>query len=73
MTKKILVSVTTLENPNWAKQVNDLERFGIDEFAIFISCLDPAERQLLYTKLEKLKSIKIPFAHIRTDVSDSEL
>jgi hypothetical protein len=70
---KVLVSVTTLENPKWAKQVEDLARFNIDEFAIFISCLNPTERQDLYTKLEKLKSIKVPFAHIRTDVNDSEL
>lgn len=73
MNKKILVSVTTLENPNWLQQIRDIEKFNIQEFAIFISCLTPDERKGFYKRLEDLGDVRIPFAHIRSDVSDQEI
>ncbi|MFA7253729.1 MAG: hypothetical protein WC107_04185 [Patescibacteria group bacterium] len=72
MKKKILVSVTTINDPS-EKQLEDIKRLQIKEFAIFPTCFEMAQRQKLYRFLEKLKDIKIPFAHIRSDFEDEEI
>jgi len=73
MQKKILVGVTTVHNPHWEKQIEDIKRFGLREFALFVTDLDAAKRIKCYEMLEKLPKITIPFVHMRTDMIPAEL
>lgn len=72
MNRKFLVSVTSLENPNWKKQIEDIKKFKINEFALFLTALDSDGRKECYQLLEQLGNISIPFCHARTDMTESE-
>ena len=75
MNTKILVSLTTLNNPDWQKNIADLKRFGIKEFALFPNCINAREEreELFKTIVKELGPVSIPFAHIRSDMHPDEL
>lgn len=76
MNKKVLCSLTSLGDTNWDRKLDELDKFGINEFALFVTTLsDPAERQTIYKKIsDRLPDARIPFCHIRQqDMSPSEL
>ena len=71
--KKVLVSITSLEGTDWEKQIEDLRKFKISEFALFVSALEKKAREKLYAKLDKIvKQAAIPFVHARSDMAVSE-
>ncbi|MFA6963284.1 MAG: hypothetical protein WC227_01025 [Patescibacteria group bacterium] len=75
MKTKILVSLTTLNNPDWRKNVGDLKKFEIKEFALFPNCINSQEEreELFKTIVKELGPVSIPFAHIRSDMHPNEL
>ena len=71
--KKVLVSVTTLKGTDWARQIEDLKKLNLSEFAVFVSALPKEIRPRLYEKLEKTTpDAIIPFVHARSDMPLAE-
>lgn len=71
--KKVLVSVTSLAGTDWEKQIEDLKKFNISEFAVFVSALPLKTRREFYKKLEQtIVNAIIPFVHARSDMPLSE-
>lgn len=75
MKTKILVSLTTLDNPDWQRNLADLKRFGIKEFAIFPNCINSREErmELFESVIRELGQVSIPFSHIRADMHPDEI
>jgi hypothetical protein len=73
MRKKVLVSVTTIHDADWQKQIEDIQSQNIKEIALFVTGLDQQERQACYQLLEKIPGLEIPFSHIRSDVDETEI
>lgn len=72
---KILISLTTLNNPDWRKNIADLKKFDIREFAFFPTVIPTEEERLAIMRAIKkeLGSVSVPFCHIRVDVTQKEL
>lgn len=75
MKKEILVSLTTAGNPDWRKTITELKEHRVKRFALFLTMMsDPNERMDLMEAIKKeIPDAEIPFAHIRPDMSPSEL
>ncbi|MFH1233523.1 MAG: hypothetical protein V1649_02640 [Patescibacteria group bacterium] len=73
MTKKILLGLTTITEGEWKNKVKEINKLGLKEIALFLTCLDFKERQELYQLLEKTKLISIPHVHLRNDMDINEL
>lgn len=70
---KILISLTTITKNEWRKKVKEIDKLGLKEIALFLTCLNFKERQELYQLLENTKLINIPHVHLRNDMKISEL
>lgn len=71
---KILLSiVSTGKNKDFAKKIQQLERFKIKEIALFPTYINYDERQKLYRLLESSTIEKIPFVHLRNDMEIPEI
>ncbi|PIS07982.1 hypothetical protein COT78_00675 [Candidatus Berkelbacteria bacterium CG10_big_fil_rev_8_21_14_0_10_43_13] len=75
MNKKVLVSLTSTDNPDWDKNIADLVKFDIAEFALFLTMLhNEKERKQIYKKIKAaVPEVKIPFCHIHQNISPDEL
>jgi hypothetical protein len=77
MKRRILVSVTTAgaAKQSWKKQIQELSLLHIDECALFLTGLNPEEREELYSYLEEFQkshTFSIPFVHGRSDMRAEE-
>lgn len=72
---RILVSLTTLHNPDWRQNIADLKKFGIEEFAFFPTVIKTTDErmEIMKTIKKELGKISIPFCHIRADMTPEEL
>lgn len=71
---KLLPTITTIKEGFWRDKVREIDVLGINEAAVFPTRLNPAERQELYSLLEKTGLKKVPFVHLREDdMDDKEL
>jgi len=75
MDKKVLISLTSTDNPDWDKNITDLKKFDVKEFALFLTMVhDEDERKEIYKKIkETVPEIKIPFLHIHQLIPPEEL
>ena len=75
MDKKVLISFTSTYNPNWHQTIADLKKFSVKEFALFVTTIGTADErwQILREIKAEVPQVKIPFAHIRPDMSPAEL
>ncbi|HPS28525.1 MAG TPA: hypothetical protein PLX10_01680 [Candidatus Paceibacterota bacterium] len=73
MTPKILISITTTAGSDWRSKPKEADDLGIQELAIFVTCLDLSERQELYDSLLAHHVTSIPFAHVKGDMPLQEL
>lgn len=71
--KKVFVSITTTRGSDWRKQIREIKKRGLEEAALFLTCLEKEGRKKLYGFLEKNKISNIPFVHIRNDMAPREL
>lgn len=73
--KEVLVSLTTAGNPDWRKNVDDLKKMNVKRFALFLTMMpDADERMKLFQTIKKeMPGAKIPFAHIRPDITPIQL
>jgi hypothetical protein len=70
---KILPGLTTTKKSDWRAKINEIDRLGLQEIALFPTCLKPNERQELYEGLEKTSLQFIPHVHLRNDVTHQEI
>ena len=69
----IIPGLTSTKKERISSFIEDLQREGIKEIALFPTCLDNAERASLYKELELLPSLRIPHVHARSDFDEGEL
>lgn len=73
MENKVLVSITTTWGSDWKKQISDATRLGLEELAVFPTCLDLEQRKEFYRLLENSSVKSIPYCHLRGDMTLAEL
>lgn len=71
--REILLTITTIIPSAWHQRVEEAEKLGLKEVALFLTCLKLAERKELYRLLERTHIEKIPFVHLRADMEFWEL
>jgi len=71
--RKIFVSITTTKNSNWREKIREINKFKIEEIALFPTCLPEEERKALYGQLEKSIVKNIPVVHLRSDMNPAEV
>jgi len=72
--KTILVSITCASDVNgWKDKVKRICELGIEEVALFPTCLLPQQRKELYAALENSPIKQIPHVHLRSDMEEWEL
>lgn len=70
---KILTSITTVLGADWQAQLQESAALGLEEIAVFLTGLNPADRKVFYREAKKIKFKKIPFVHIRHDFTAQEI
>lgn len=71
--KRILLSVTGERPDQMEAKFNEINNLGIAEAALFWECHDRKTRDSLYPLLLKSNLKRIPFIHIREDVTEDEI
>jgi hypothetical protein len=72
-TKAILLSITGKTSGDWGAKLKEINELGITEVAVFLSSFDKKERDNFYRLLLKSTVKKIPFVHLRDDVTAEEI
>jgi len=70
---RILPSITTTSGANWRQMVLEIDELGLEEIALFPTCLEYEQRQELYLALEKTNLKRIPHVHLRNDFEVAEI
>ncbi|MFA6193636.1 MAG: hypothetical protein WC726_02110 [Parcubacteria group bacterium] len=68
--RKIMLSLTTTPGSDWRAKVEEIDKLGLKEIALFPTCLEISERKELYALLEKTGLKQIPHVHLRNDDMD---
>lgn len=68
----IYPSITTT-NSDWRERIAEIKTLGLKEIGFFPTCLDKAKRQEAYALLEQAGVAKMPFVHLRTDMTADEV
>jgi len=71
--RKILPSITTTWNSNWQAKIEEINKLGLKEIALFPTCLNKKEREKMYKLLENSTVKSIPLVHIKNDMAPEEL
>lgn len=69
----LLPTITSKTKSGWRDKLEEAEKLGLKEIALFPTTLPPDERKELYQMLEKTGIEKIPFVHLRSDMELWEL
>ncbi|MEA1936716.1 MAG: hypothetical protein U9N04_01220 [Patescibacteria group bacterium] len=64
---------STISDSSWKDKIKEICKFGIEEIALFPTCLNGEKRKELYSLLENSSVKRIPFVHLRSDMETSEL
>jgi len=71
--KHILPTITTAKGSNWKEKIAEINILGLEEIALFPTCLTEEERVELYEILKKTNLKSIPFVHLRSDFKEEEI
>ena len=71
--EKIFLSITGEKNIDWQSKLNEINRLKINKVAVFLERFDRKERDNFYRLLLKSSIKKIPFVHLRDDVTKEEI
>lgn len=71
--KRILLSITTTSKSNWREKIEEIDKLGLQEMALFPTRLDKTGRQEMYKLLAKTNLKRIPFVHLRNDFDEEEI
>lgn len=66
-------SITTIAEGGWRRQIDEIERLGIEAICLFPTCLERDERRELYAALRRTPVTRIPLVHLRHDMEAFEL
>jgi len=69
----IFPSITTTPGSDWRAKIKEADELGLVEVALFPTCLDKTGREELYGLLGRSKIKRIPFVHLRNDMSLEEV
>lgn len=70
---RIIPGLTSTKKDRIPCFIDDLSRLGVEEIALFPTCLAACERGALYAELERLPRLRIPHVHVRSDMDEAEL
>jgi hypothetical protein len=70
--RKILLGLTTTPQSDWRRKIEEIDELNLKEIALFPTCLEMIERKELFSLLEKIKLLRIPFVHLRDDMEEKE-
>ncbi|OGZ69700.1 MAG: hypothetical protein A3D44_00465 [Candidatus Staskawiczbacteria bacterium RIFCSPHIGHO2_02_FULL_42_22] len=73
MQNNILVSITGDTENDWQEKLQEIEKLGIKEVALFLEMYNKAEKQKIYDALLTSGITSIPLVHIRHDMARDEL
>lgn len=62
---KLYPALTSITDGLWREKIKEIDALGIQELALFPTCLNFDQRHELYALLEKTKLKKIPIVHLR--------
>lgn len=68
---KILPAITTIFN--WRKKVAEVKELGLEEVSLFLTLVNTKERRELFRLLRDTKISKVPFVHLRSDMTKDEI
>lgn len=71
--EKFYLGITGKGNAAWQGKLEEVNRLGIEEAAVFLTQFEPEERENFYKFLLKSSVKKVPLVHIRDDVDKSEI
>lgn len=71
--KRIYLGITGKENVDWQKKLEEINQLGIKTVTVFLESFDKKERDNFYRLLLKSSIKRIPFVHLRDDVSKKEI
>ncbi len=71
--KRILVSITGKTPSDWKNKLKEIEKLKIEKVALFLEFYNSKQKKEIYEALLNSKIKKIPFVHIRNDMSINEL
>lgn len=69
---RIFVGLTARKGKGWEKKLEDIKKYKIKRFVLFIEEIKKRDRKKLYKKLLN-NDFEIPFVHIRCDTDKEEL
>ncbi len=70
---KIYLGITGGENVDWQAKLEEINQLKITEVAVFLERFDKKERDNFYRFLLKSSVKKVPFLHLRDDVTSEEI
>jgi len=70
---KILPTITTITPGAWREKLAEVKKIKLKEVCLFLTCLDKTEREEFYTLLKDTGVERVPFVHLRSDMSPEEL
>ncbi len=70
---EILPGLTSTKSNGIPLFLDAMRSLSIKRIALFPTCLTPAQRRDLYTKLESFDGLTIPHVHLRSDADEHEL
>jgi len=71
--KRILIGLTAKKGKGWKKKLEEIKKYKIKRFALFVEEIPLKKRPELYKELLKLDIEEIPLIHIREDITVEEL
>lgn len=69
--KTVLVCLTTIDD--WRPKIQEIDKLGLTEIALFLTAIDFREREKLYEALSHTGIESIPCVHLRDDMTRSEI
>lgn len=72
ISRKIVVGITGKTDESWREKMDEIERLGIKEAALFLEQYTSRQRREIYEALESSVLKKIPLIHAKNDMSREE-
>jgi len=72
MKSKLLVSITGRNTKDWQSKFKEVEKYKLNEVALFLEWYEREEREKIYKALLKSNIKKIPFVHARHNMEKEE-
>ncbi|MFA5048827.1 MAG: hypothetical protein WC516_07425 [Patescibacteria group bacterium] len=70
---KILPTLVTTRGSNFREKIRELKKLGLEEIAFFPTAMPARERPEAYRLLAETKVKRIPFVHLRSDMTIAEI